>query len=130
MFEQAIFEHIQNNFTVSGYSLTFGFGEVPESTKTPYIIQYSLNANGDQHFLNNNNDFTDGEASIQWTVFHQSFENCFYLKHELMKFIGQLRTVTGYQIRENVGQSSPSGTDLNGNVAAEVITRDFTYTKS
>ena len=133
MFEQAIFEYIKNNFALTGNICSFGFGEVNESVQSPYIIQYSLNASGDAQFLCEENNFESGEAFIQWTIYDNSFSNAFFLKHELMKFIGQLKTITlnstTYLVQLNKAESSPSGVSLDNGLAAEVVTRSFTYKK-
>lgn len=133
MFEKVLFKYIKDNFTITGLNISFGFGEVSVTTKAPYIIQYSLNANGDCQVLCNDNNFSDGEAFIQWNIYHSNFSNAFFIKHELMKFIGQLKTVEcegiKYDILYNIGESSPSGIDLTNGLAAEVVARSFTYNK-
>lgn len=130
MFEQAIFEYIKGNFTVTGFDFNFGFGEVPENNQAPYIAQFSLNTSGDAVMLCNENDFTDGVAFIQWNVYHPNASNAFYIKRELMKFIGQLKVVSlnsvEYMIQLNESESSPSGGYNNG-LFAEVVARSFTY---
>lgn len=131
MFEQCIFEYIRDNFTVSSYDFTFGLGEVPATTETPYIIQYSLDMNGDKQVLCNDNDFTDGEAFIQWNIYHPNFSNALYIKKKLMEFIGSITTMTSngstYVVLLNEGESSPSGIDLTNGLATEVVARSFTY---
>jgi hypothetical protein len=133
VFEQAIFEHIRDNFTVSGYDFTFGIGEVPAATETPYIIQYSLDMNGDSQVLCNDNDFTDGEAFIQWNIYHSSFSNALYIKKKLMEFVATITTMSfnssTYVVLLNTSESSPSGIDLTNGLATEVVARNFTYNK-
>lgn len=131
MFEQIIFEYIRDNFTVSGFDLAFGFGEVPENTLAPYIIQYSLDINGDKRFLCNDNDFTDGEAFIQWNIYHPNSSNAFYIKNQLMTFIAGLQQIpfvsNRYMLQLNQHESSPSGADTNTGLFAEIVARSFTY---
>lgn len=132
MFEEALFKHIRDNFSDANFTnITFGFGEVPEATKAPYIVQFGLNAGGDAQFLCNDNDFTDGNAFIQWNIYHPDFTNAFYLKNKLMSFIGQLKTLdfnsSKYVIQLNEEESSPSGLALNNGLAAETVVRSFTY---
>lgn len=133
MFEQALFEHIKNNFTVSGFDLSFGFGEVAEGTQAPYIVQYNLDTNGDRRFLNNPDDFTDGEAFTQWTIYCENSTNAFYIKTELMTFIADLKVITldtdTYLIEINEHSSSPNGTDANTGLFTEIVARDITYNR-
>lgn len=130
MFEQAIYNEIENNFTLTGFDLNFGFGEVPENDQAPYIAQFSLNTSGDSQVLCNENDFSDGTAFIQWNVYHPNASNAFYIKRELMKFIGQIKVLSfdsvEYMIQLNESESSPSGGYNNG-LFAEVVARSFTY---
>ena len=133
MFEQALFEYIKANFAITGHTCSFGFGEIDDNTEAPYILQYSLNASGDARFLCEENDFTSGEAFIQWNIYHPNFSNAFYLKHELMKFIGQLRKITlnytTYVVEFNKSENSPSGVSLENGLAVETVVRSFTYNK-
>lgn len=133
MFEQFLFNTIKNNFTVSGYTLAFGFGRVPSTTKQPYIIQYSLDTDGDAQFLCNEDDFTDGQAFIQWNIYTDNPEKGFYLKTELMKYVASLDKVTlggaTYIINQNTHSSSPSGVDENTGLFVEIVARDITYNK-
>lgn len=133
MFEQAIFEYMRDNFTVSGFTLHFGFGKIADKTVSPYIIQYNLDTNGDRDVLCNNDDFTDGEAFIQWNIYCTSPTNAFYIKTELMKFIANLEVLTlntdTYLVEINEHSNSPSGIDENTGLFVEVVARDITYNK-
>lgn len=133
MFEQALFSDISTNFKVTGFTLGFGFGKVPETTKAPYIIQYSLDTDGDAQFLCNEDDFTDGQSFIQWNIYTTNPSNGFYLKTELMKYIASLDKLTlgtnTYIINQNTHSSSPSGIDENTGLFVEIVARDITYNK-
>ena len=133
MFEQAIFENIKTNFKVTGFTLSFGFCTVPETTKAPYIIQYSLDTDGDAQFLCNKDDFTDGQSFIQWNIYTTNPSNGFYLKTELMKYVASLDKLTlgtnTYIINQNTHSSSPSGIDENTGLFVEIVARDITYNK-
>lgn len=133
MFEQALFEYIENNFKIEGFTLNFGFGSVPDETQAPYIIQYDLDMNGDRRTLNNPDDFTDGEAFEQWNVYCDNASNALYIKKELMAFIASLKVLTlnsdKYLIELNDHSSSPSGKDANIGLFVEIVAREFTYHK-
>lgn len=125
MFEEELFKDIAANFKLAD---TY-FGEAPSKAKAPYIIQYSLDSNGTRGVLCNTDDFTDGEAFIQWNIYATNASNAFYLKQELMKYIASLDVLTNYRILLNNHSSSPSGTDINTGLFLEVVSREMTYTK-
>jgi len=133
MFEEALFTDIKTNFKVTGFTLSFGFGKVSETTKAPYIIQYSLDTDGDAQFLCNKDDFTDGQSFIQWNIYTTNPSNGFYLKTELMKYVASLDKLTlgtnTYIINQNTHSSSPSGIDENTGLFVEIVARDITYNK-
>ncbi len=125
MFEEELFNYIKTNFTLAPCY----FGEADSKQKSPYIVQYSLDTDNTRQVLCHDDDFTDGEAFIQWNIFCDSAEYAFYLKHQLMNFIASLKTLTNYRILLNNHENSPSGTDLNTGLFVEIVARDFTYTK-
>jgi hypothetical protein len=133
MFEQALYNYIEQNFdtSINRVELYFGFGEVDKSASNPYIAQYSLNRSGDRQFLCNENDFTDGTAFIQWNIYCDSPKLAFKLKNELMVFIGQIKKITlngqTYLIKLNQAESSPSGQSLNNGLFSELVVRSFNY---
>lgn len=133
MFEEVLFNHIVDNFEVSGFDITIGFGEVPEETLAPYIVQYNLDTDGDRRTLNNSDNFTDGEAFIQWNIYCTDPSNAFYLKQRLMSFIAELKYISlnglNYMIELNQHSSSPSGSDQNTGLFVEVVAREITYSK-
>jgi len=131
MFEQALFEYIEANFTVSGYTLGFGFGNVLEDTKNPYIAQFVLDSDGTRQTVCDDNSYTKGgESFVQWNVYSQSSTNAFKIKRELDKFIAEIRSLTfggdDYKIFINNKGSSPVGQFSNG-LNLEILTKTFNY---
>ncbi len=126
MFEQEIFEYLQDNFTLVN---SVYFGEANSNAKAPYIVQYSLDTDGTRKVLCHSDDFTDGEAFIQWNIYDPDPTHAFYLKTELMKALSQIDVLDNYRILLNNHSSSPSGTDLNTGLFVEVVSREITYTK-
>lgn len=133
MFEVALFNDIKTNFSVTGYTLNFGFGKVLETTKAPYIVQYSLDTNGDREMLCEADDFTSGQAFLQWNIYTTNPQNGFKIKVELMKYIASLKYLdcidSKYMIQLNQHSSSPSGIDENTGLFVEIVARDITYNK-
>lgn len=133
MFEELLFNYIAENFRLTGFACEFGFGTIPDQTQAPYIIQYSLDTNGDRKFLCNADDFTDGEAFIQWNIYCSEPSNAYFIKQKLMAFIAGLKHLTSnnneYMIQLNTGETSPSGTDPNTGLFVEIVSRSFTYNK-
>ena len=131
MFEQALFDYIKNNFTVSGYSIGFGFGNIPEDTKNPYVVQFVLDSDGTRQTVCGDNSYTKGgESFVQWNIFSQSPTNAFKIKRELDKFIAEIRSLTfdskTYKIFINNKGSSPVGQFSNG-LNLEILTKTFNY---
>lgn len=126
MFEQEIFEYLQDDFK---FVNAVYFGEANSKAKAPYIVQYSLDTDGTREVLCNSDNFTDGEAFIQWNIYDTDPTHAFYLKTELMKALSNIDALTNYRILLNNHASSPSGTDLNTGLFVEVVSREITYTK-
>ena len=131
MFEEALFDYIENNFTVSGYTIGFGFGNVPESVKNPYIVQFSLDADPTRQTVCDEEDYQKGgEAFIQWNVYSQTPKNTFKIHRELDKFINAIRQLTfggkTYKIFINTHGSSPTGPFTNG-LSQKILTKTLTY---
>ena len=130
-FEIGLFNNIKTNFALSGYTIKFGYGVIPANTVQPYIIQYSLDTNGDRATLCEDDDFTSGEAFIQWNIYTNNPTVGFYIKRELMKYIASLSHFTfngdEYMIQLNQHSSSPSGVDENTGLFVEVVARELTY---
>lgn len=125
MFEAELYEEIKTNFTLAPCY----FGEADTKQKNPYIVQYSLDTDGTRAVLCNIDDFTDGDCLIQWNIYCSDAKYAFKLKHELMKFIANIKLLTNYRVLLNNHESSPSGTDLNTGLFTEIVSRSFTYTK-
>ena len=133
MFEEALFNYIESNFVVPNFSLNFGYGEIEEGTQAPYIIQWNLDTDGTRRTLNNKDDFTDGSAFIQWTLYCSNPLNATYLQQQLFTFINAIRTLTydgiTYQVETNQHTSSPGSKDANTDLWAVIVAQDITYHK-
>ncbi|PNX49895.1 MAG: hypothetical protein BV457_00210 [Thermoplasmata archaeon M9B1D] len=131
MFEQAIYDYIKNNFTVSGFTLKFGFGDIGEDNQYPYIIQNSLDADGSRPDVCADNQFTKGGiASLQWTIYHKNISNAFYIKRQLDKFISAIKKLTfdgkDYIVYLTTHDNSTAGVWANG-LNSEILSKTLTY---
>lgn len=129
MFEQELFNEIKNNFSVTSFTLSFGFGEVPESTKAPYIVMYPLNNDGTRQVLCDNDDYTDGETSIQFSIYDVDYSNACYIGRELDIFLSNLRYLTHYNIVLNNSEVIRGFPNTNTALLTETVTRLFSYQK-
>lgn len=133
MFEEALFRYIESNFTVTNFTLNFGYGEIEDGTAAPYIIQWNLDTDGSRRTLNNADDFTDGSAFIQWTIYCSNALNATYLQQQLFTFINSLRKIIydgkTYSIETNEHASSPGSKDATTGLFAVIVTQDITYHK-
>lgn len=130
MFEQELYNEIKNNFTVSGFTLTLGFGEVPEDTKTPYIVMYPLNNDGTRQVLCDDDNYTDGQTSIQFSIYDIDYSNAVYIGRQLDIFLSGLRYLTSYDIILNNTEVIRGFPDVNTGISTETVTRLFSYTVS
>lgn len=130
MFEQELFNEIKNNFTVSGFTLTLGFGEVPEGTKTPYIVMYPLNNDGTRQVLCDDDNYTDGQTSIQFSIYDIDYSNAVYIGRQLDIFLSGVRYLTSYNIILNNTEVIRGFPDVNTGISIETVTRLFSYTVS
>jgi len=132
MFEEALFNHVKDNFSVSGYSLTFGFGDIKASAKAPYIIMWVLDSNGDPQFLCNS-QFDAGDSLIQFTVYSELTTNGFAIKRELDLFLNGLTSLTHgsetYKIVSVRHEPSPSANFKDNGLAADVLAKTFNYNR-
>lgn len=131
MFEQALFDYIKNNFTVSGFSLGFGFGTIPEDTSNPYITQFVLDSDGSRQDVCGDNQFTKGGVSfIQWNIYSQDATNVFHIKRELDKFISSIKKLTfggkDYIVYINIHEGSVGSSFSNG-LNLETLSKTLTY---
>lgn len=129
MFEQELFNYISDNFSVEGFNLTVGFGEVPEDTKAPYIVIFPLNNDGTRQVLCDIDDYTDGRTSIQFSVYDVDYSNACFIGRELDKFLANIKLLPSYRILLNNNEVIRGFETLNNGLALETVSRLFTYTK-
>lgn len=129
MFEQELFNEITENFDVEGFDITIGFGDVPESTKAPYIVMYPLNNDGTRQVLCHIDDYSDGETSIQFSIYDVDYSNACYIGRELDIFLAELRYLPSYRIMINNNEVIRGFPNTNTGITVETVTRRFTYTK-
>lgn len=128
MFEQELFNYISNNFVVEGFTLGFGFGEVPETQKAPYIVMYPLNNDGTRQVLCDNDDYTDGRVSMQFNIYDVDFSNACYIGRQLDIFLANLKYLPNYRILLNNNEVIRGFNNVNNGLTLETVTRLFTYT--
>lgn len=129
MFEQELYNHIKDNFVVEGFNLTVGFGEVPESTKAPYIVIYPLNNNGTRQILCDIDDYTDGRTSIQFSIYDVDYSNACYIGRQLDIFLAKIDLLPSYRVLLNNNEVIRGFPTVNTGLSLETVTRLFTYTK-
>lgn len=129
MFEQELLNEISENFSVEGFDITIGFGEVPESTKAPYIVMYPLNNDGTRQVLCDTDDYTDGQTSIQFSIYDVDYSNAVYIGRELDVFLSELKYLTNYDIILNNTEVIRGFPTVNTGLSMETVTRLFTYHK-
>ena len=132
MFESGLFAKVKNDFKITGYNLSFGFGEVTATATNPYIIMYSNDADGSPRMLCNDTEYNEGEAFVQFNVFASTSAQAFAIKTELDKFLAALKTVTynktsSYNILLNEHNASPSGGNPIEGLFVQTLSRTFTY---
>lgn len=129
MFEQELYNYIRENFRVEGFNLTIGFGEVPESTKAPYIVMYPLNNNGTRQVLCDMDDYTDGRTSIQFSIYDVDYSNACYIGRQLDIFLAKIKLLPSYRVLLNNNEVIRGFPTVNNGLTLETVTRLFTYTK-
>ena len=129
MIEQELLNEITDNFEVEGFDITIGFGEVPENTKAPYIIMYPLTNDGTRQVLCNNDDYTDGVTSIQFSVYDVDYSNACYIGRQLDIFLSNLHCLPSHRILLNNTEVIRGFPDTNTGITVETVTRRFTYTE-
>lgn len=129
MFEQELYNYIQSNFSVQGFNIGFGFGEVAENINAPYIAMFPLNNDGTKQVLCNDNNYTDGQTTIQFSVYAKSYKNASYIGRMLDIFLADLRYLTNYKIVLNNTEVIRGFDNINTGLSLETVTRLFTYTK-
>lgn len=129
MFEQELFNYIANNFQVERFNIGFGFGEVEESQKAPYIVMYPLNNDGTRQVLCDIDDYTDGRTSIQFNIYDVDYSNALYIGRQLDIFLANLKYLPSYQVLLNNSEVIRGFPTVNNGLTLETVTRLFTYTK-
>lgn len=129
MFEQELYTFIKTNFYVTNFNLVIGFGEVPENTSYPYIVMYPLNNDGTRQVLCDDDDYTDGQTSIQFTVYSIDYSNAVYIGRQLDIYLSELHYLPHYDIILNNTEVIRGFPNTNTGLTAETITRLFTYHK-
>ena len=128
MFEKELFNYIKANFSLDNFNIKFYFGEAPESTKQPYIVMYPLDIDGTKQVLCNENNYTDGESYIQFSIYGLDSSNILYIKKELDTFLASLNLIPNYRILLNRHEGARGGFTENTGLKIETLTRTFTYT--
>lgn len=133
MFEQELFNYISANFAdtlpLVWANVSIHFGEAEESTKTPYIVMYPLNNDGTKQVLCNENDYTDGETSIQFNIYTVNYSNSLYIGRQLDIFLSKIDILENYRVLLNNHEVTRGFPDLTTGLSLETVTRRFTYNK-
>lgn len=128
MFEKELFNYIKANFSLDNFNINFYFGEAPQSTNQPYIVMYPLDIDGTKQVLCNDNNYTDGESYIQFSVYGLNSSNILYIKRQLDIFLAELNTIPNYRILLNRHEGARGGFIDNTGLKIETLTRTMTYT--
>ena len=129
MFEKELFNYIKANFSLDNYNISFYFGEAPQNTKNPYVVLYSLDIDGTKQVLCNENNYTDGESYIQFSIYGLNASNLIYIKHKLDSFLASIDVLPSYRVLLNSHEGARGGFTENTGLKIETLTRLFTYTK-
>ena len=131
MFEKELIEEINNNFDLSSVwpDVPVYFGEAPEETKAPYIVMYPLNNDGTRQVLCDDDDYTDGDTSIQFSIYDVDYSNAVYIGRQLDIFLSELKYLSTYSVILNNTEVIRGFPTTNTGLTMETITRRFTYTK-
>ena len=135
MFSKVLFEHLQANFTGFGaQSIQWGFGEVVETSKQPYIVFYELDDDRDKQFVCDNHG-DSGDYLLQLNIYSSSF----ILNNAIKKAVGDyLLTLNGVRLTDGTDtyimngirhSSSPSAETLNNGLAIDVLAKTINYNK-
>lgn len=129
MFEKELFNYIKENFKLSGFNVSFGFGEVKDTTKSPYVVMYVLNNDGTRQVLCDIDDYTDGQVSIQFSIYATNYSNAMYIGKELDTFLANIKSLSSYMVILNNHEVTRGFPDINTGLSLNTVTRLFTYTK-
>lgn len=131
MFELDLYEYLKANFALSDYDIGFGFGEVLEDKKSPYIIMYSLDSDGSAVTLCEDDNYTSGEAFMQFSIFANDPQVAFFIKRKLDIYLNALKSLT-YNTRKYsmyLTRNNPSGGSFASTLGEtpEILTKTFNY---
>ena len=128
MFEKELFNYIKANFSVNKFDIKFYFGVVPQNTKQPYIVMFPLDIDGTKQVLCNENNYTDGESYIQFSIYGLDVSNLIFIKQQLDIFLAELNVLPSYRVLLNQHEGARGGFIDNTGLKIETLTRNFTYT--
>lgn len=134
MFEKELIEEINDNFPEllpeQWQNIKVFFGEVPEEQKAPYIVMYPLNNDGTRQVLCDDDDYTDGATSIQFSIYAVDYSNAVYIGRQLDVYLSELKYLSTYSVILNNTEVIRGFPTTNTGLTMETITRRFTYTKN
>lgn len=128
MFEKELFNYIKANFSVNKFDIKFYFGVAPQNTKQPYIVMFPLDIDGTKQVLCNENNYTDGESYIQFSIYGSDVGNLIYIKQQLDIFLAELNVLPSYRVLLNQHEGARGGFIDDTGLKIETLTRNFTYT--
>jgi hypothetical protein len=120
MFRQALFENIQQNFMTNN---SFFYGEAPQTTKVPYIVQTSLDY-GDTALTQCRNTYTE---FAEFRIYGTDFFTITTIQEELINYLASLDYVGDYTILENIKHTSVVGNDVENGLPVATVAREFLY---
>ena len=129
MFEKELFTYLKENFTTQYFKIVFGFGEIEEKTKAPYIVLFPLNNDGTRQVLCDSDNYTDGDVSIQFSIYAADYSNALYIGRQLDEFLAELKLLPNYRILLNQHETNRGFSSINNALSLETISRRFTYTQ-
>ena len=89
---------------------------------------FPLNNDGTRQVLCDDDDYTDGQTSIQFSVYAKNYKNASYIGRQLDIFLSGLRYLTDYQITLNNTEVVRGFDNIDTGLSLETVTRLFAYT--
>lgn len=129
MFEKELYNYINDNFSLENFTVKFSFGTAPQDTKNIYVVMYPLDIDGTKQVLCNENNYTDGESYIQFSIYGIDTKNILRVKKELDTFLASIRLLPSYRVLLNNHEGARGGFTENTGLKIETLTRLFTYTQ-
>ncbi|MDR1169082.1 MAG: hypothetical protein LBK53_09390 [Heliobacteriaceae bacterium] len=126
MFEQALYEDINADFTVNGKKYPIYFGEVEQNAKATYIVQTSLDY-GDTPLTQCRNDYTE---FMEFRIYGLDFYAITTIRDALVNYLANLDYVGNYTILKNIKHTSVVGNDVENGLPCATAAREFVYTES